>query len=702
MAIQLQEFAKQVLYGTTLEEKLSFPRDEIIDTVPGNAIKTPPSLSRPAHLKLREDGIKASHPSAAKLIDEKERGRLLHFFGNHELLATELMALVLLKFPDAPASFRKGVLDTLKEEQIHTQMYIHRMKQCGVEFGELPLTDYFWKSVSSMEDPLDYVTRLSLTFEQANLDYSREYKKHFQNVGDTATASILDKIYRDEIDHVGFGLKWFRKWKANNKTDWEAFSERLIFPLSPARAKGNHFNSEGRRKTGLDDSFINNLELFSKSRGRTPNVFWFNPDSERFAAQNSSDDFQWGSSKLQNDLEFLPAFLSRKDDVIILRQKPSTAFLKQLQDIGFELPEILLPSTPTEAPSINRKVNELRPWAWTPESISFLGGNFQRASRIPSKDTLWNNTVQQIHSKAWSSHFAKILVVESADTDWLAPANTYGIEVRSLGKIVDLRAYFQSEGYTNIVCKAPFGTAANGNRCLLEGESISQSLEAWITKNLETQKSLIVEPWLDRVFDFSIQFEAKSNGLKTVAYTRLINNHRGQFRGILANGFTKDIDSEIARFLMSPLNGKARIYNWVDKTLKPALNSALQNINFTGPLGIDAFVYRDSKGRLKLKPLVELNPRYTMGRLAHELAEKTAPGALGFFEIINRTQLKKSNSSNFVDFAQKIKEENPILLKENPTARIARGSFPLNDPTSAKSFLAFYHVGKMSAHSALR
>jgi len=171
MAIQLQEFAEQVLFGTTIEAKLSFPREEIIDTMPGHGIVTPRQLTRPKHLMLRDDGVRAKHPSQAKLVDEKERGKLLHFFGNHELLATELMALALLKFPNAPASFRRGLLETLKDEQMHTRLYMHRMEQCGVEFGELPLNDYFWKSVSSMEDPLDYVTRLSLTFEQANLNY---------------------------------------------------------------------------------------------------------------------------------------------------------------------------------------------------------------------------------------------------------------------------------------------------------------------------------------------------------------------------------------------------------------------------------------------------------------------------------------------------------------------------------------------------
>jgi uncharacterized ferritin-like protein (DUF455 family) len=153
MSLQLQDFAKRVLFGTTIEEKLDFPRDEIVDTDRGEAINTPQSLSRPKHLSLRSGDERAAHPRPSQLIDERERGRLLHFFGNHELLATELMALALLKFPEAPKSFRMGLLETLKEEQIHTRIYMHRMKQCGIEFGELPLSDYFWKSVSSMEDP---------------------------------------------------------------------------------------------------------------------------------------------------------------------------------------------------------------------------------------------------------------------------------------------------------------------------------------------------------------------------------------------------------------------------------------------------------------------------------------------------------------------------------------------------------------------
>ncbi|MEM7196545.1 MAG: DUF455 family protein, partial [Pseudomonadota bacterium] len=91
----------------------------------------------------------------AQLGDDKDRGRLLHFFANHELLAAELMALVLLKFPEAPADFRMGVARTLQEEQMHTRLYMKRLRECGVPFGSEPVNGFFWNSVSTMQTPAD-------------------------------------------------------------------------------------------------------------------------------------------------------------------------------------------------------------------------------------------------------------------------------------------------------------------------------------------------------------------------------------------------------------------------------------------------------------------------------------------------------------------------------------------------------------------
>src|SRR6185503_20261557 len=68
---------------------------------------------------------------------------------------------------------------------------------------------------------------------------------------------------------VASGLKWFRRWKNPNESDWAAFCRQLKFPLSPQRAKGVTLNVEGRRDAGLDPAFIAELNVYSQSRGRT-------------------------------------------------------------------------------------------------------------------------------------------------------------------------------------------------------------------------------------------------------------------------------------------------------------------------------------------------------------------------------------------------------------------------------------------------
>ena len=116
--MELREFAERVLFSTSLEEKLQRP-DCITDNRPGSAIVTPTAPGRPRELIFKPTGTaRGEFPGTRHLEQNHERGRLLHFFGNHELLATELMALVLLKFPDAPTAFRKGVFETLRTNRI--------------------------------------------------------------------------------------------------------------------------------------------------------------------------------------------------------------------------------------------------------------------------------------------------------------------------------------------------------------------------------------------------------------------------------------------------------------------------------------------------------------------------------------------------------------------------------------------------------
>src|SRR5438046_841550 len=130
--MELRALAEQILFATSLDEKLR-TTDLVTDERPGSRIIVPKVPGRPAELQFKTQGTgRSEFPGRAQLEKASERGKLLHFFANHELLAVELMALVLLRFPEAPTAFRRGVFQTLKDEQEHTRLYLQRMKECGI------------------------------------------------------------------------------------------------------------------------------------------------------------------------------------------------------------------------------------------------------------------------------------------------------------------------------------------------------------------------------------------------------------------------------------------------------------------------------------------------------------------------------------------------------------------------------------------
>jgi uncharacterized ferritin-like protein (DUF455 family) len=705
--MELREFAERVLFATTLEEKLLRPAD-ITDECPGQSFVTPTAPGRPAVLQFKTTGTaRDSFPGTKNLEQEPERGRLLHFFANHELLATELMALVLLKFPDAPAAFRKGVLQTLKDEQEHTQLYLRRMKECGVHFGELPVSGYFWRSVSMMENPMDYVSSLCLTFEQANLDFARHFAQGFATVGDDATAKLLEKIYRDEIGHVAYGLKWFRRWKNPNESDWEAFCRQLKFPLSPQRAKGITLNVEGRRAAGLDAQFIAELDVFSQSKGRTPNVFVFNPFAEARIAHGKSFNPTKHQAQLAHDLANLPQFLCRQDDIVLVNQKPSVEFLSGIKQAGFALPEFM--ELKNRASLNERKLGRLRPWAWGPDSVELLEPIF--ANLTGEKRTAsgsFNPGIAQLYSKAWSAALLRKILLNTRTPHptcghplpsegrgqgegWLCVENDIGVAIGSLDEVLATIATIRQRGHHKIVIKEVLGLAGSNAMRLFEPE-ILETHQRWIANAIENKNQLVVEPWLERELDFSAQLEMTADGLKLCGYTGLINDAKGQFQGnIAAPGHQKKIPANlIALFPETPDIAQRLHALYAD--IFALLEEELRRANYLGPVGIDAFAYRDADGKVRLKPIVEINLRYTMGRVTVELMKHVASGSHGLFRLVSRKQVLAEGFADFATYAHALTECFPIQLKGDPSPRIGEGMVCLNDPAQAEVCLAVFQV----------
>ena len=257
--MELRDLADRILLSELISEKLRSVDDDPTDSVPGPAHRAA-LPARPPELRFcgRRETPPMPHPDS--LADPRRRAIAHHIMANHELQAVEVMAFVVLAFPEAPPEFRSGLVAIIADEQRHTRLHIDRMGELGLRFGELPVNGYFWNKAQRFETLLDYLAGLPLTFEGRNLDHTLEFEDWFERAGDARSAGVMRAIHRDEIEHVAFGLEWLRRLKAPHQSDWDAYEAALKWPLRPEKACGKRFHREPRLAAGMSPEFVDRLE----------------------------------------------------------------------------------------------------------------------------------------------------------------------------------------------------------------------------------------------------------------------------------------------------------------------------------------------------------------------------------------------------------------------------------------------------------
>ncbi len=274
--MEIRTFGERVLYDAELAAKLAPIEDPVTDLDPGPAVRVA-QPARAANLQFAERRAAPQMPGAGAFADPARRAVAHHIMANHELQALEVMAWVLLAFPEAPPEFRRGLIEIMRDEQRHTRMHAERAETLGLPFGSLPVNCYIWKKAMDFQSPLDYLAGLPLVFEGRNLDHTLEFAEVFSAVGDERSAALMRMIHRDEIGHVHFGIDWLRRLKPADQSDWEAFTSHLHWPLRAEKARGHNFQRAARLSAGLSADFVDRLEHPSSDRppeagGRTPHA----------------------------------------------------------------------------------------------------------------------------------------------------------------------------------------------------------------------------------------------------------------------------------------------------------------------------------------------------------------------------------------------------------------------------------------------
>ncbi|KAK3249712.1 hypothetical protein CYMTET_40872 [Cymbomonas tetramitiformis] len=495
---------------------------------------------------------------------------------------------------------------------------------------------------------------------------------------------------------------------------WWMVDRRAPHPLTTGvRAKPpNSLGMRGEIDEGLE------VTPPSCPRPHQPDLHWFNANCEaQVAAARSLDPAQprldpYLARQFERDLRALPLLYCAAGDLVLLEDAPTAAFLRRLGSLGFPPAEIVRYCSPSESPTVRggaygrealasrdsstcrplrgRVIRNLRPWGWSAEGAAFL--------RAQGPGATWHPAWAELYSKAWSAARLGDFLGSRGDEDreWLCTTKVVGRACRTVEAVERTAAECAEHGHEGrVVIKAAVASSGRGQiHC---GRApLREAQLGWLRKTLAAQGEVVVEPWLDKVADLSLHFDVGVHGeVQVHGWSRFFTGPHGQYRGALVGGrLDSGLEASAKAFLEgngddSGINsageGCARLCR-LGVELATFLGQALHTAGYVGPVGVDTLVYYDVSAtrQLQFKPIVEINPRNTMGRVALRLQSHLRVAAAVWL-IVSRREAELAGYDSIAEWAEHIEHKWPPVMTPDGKS-LSAGAVFTNDPLIAKEF----------------
>ena len=297
-------------------------------------------------------------------------------------------------------------------------------------------------------------------------------------------------------------------------------------------------------------------------------------------------------------------------------------YAERLADAGLPAVELIHPDQNCQVtPNVSV---ELAPWGWSRAAVEFAQ---QTGASVPNVNL---DAVRKANSRGFSFALEQSLAV--------APPGSIRLEssrqlVASIAE--SAAAWGRSPADHHVILKAEFGMSGRERFVLRGDEALTPSVHGWINRRVEQSGVVYLEPWLERVAEFSTHWEiapgeaasdlspASSGCVCFVGLTQLLNTPHGQYSGSRVGATATELpDDELDRLLLA-------IKATAEQAAAPA-----SLFRYTGPVGIDAMIYRDAEGTLQTRPVQDINARWSMGRIALALQQRLAStGCLSLLKI---------------------------------------------------------------------
>jgi len=288
----------------------------------------------------------------------------------------------------------------------------------------------------------------------------------------------------------------------------------------------------------------------------------------------------------------------------------------------------------------------------------------------------WDPGRASWHRKSTALPILRAVLAEQ-DAEWLAPAAVIGRRCTSASEV--------DAAITGaMVIKAELG-AAGRSAVRLDG-ALAPAQQAWLARILRQQGAVVVEPWLPRVLDLSFHFTLTDDGARLEGTTRFFTDSRGQYLGHWLGRLADGLPSPLVRWLHGDGRDSQRMRR-IAVSVGRHCAAALPRLR--GPLGVDVLVYDDGTGP-RLKPIVELNPRWSMGRVALALRGRIANRTPAVFTLLGPPSFAALGIDGPAALPQWA-ASHPVELDRG--GQIRRGLLPLTESSAAQSVVAVLAAG---------
>jgi uncharacterized ferritin-like protein (DUF455 family) len=211
---------------------------------------------RPAHPEL------VSPRNLPKRSSNTPEGRiiLLHAFAHIEFNAINIALDAVYRFRDMPMDYNSDWIKVASDESRHFRLLSNYLETLGSSYGAYPAHNGLWDMVcKTRHDSLHRMALVPRVMEARGLDVTPGMIEKFKQADDSIAVSILQTIYKDEIDHVRIGNCWYQYLCDQQNVDSAETFKRLVKHYLNGKLRGP-FNHPARLEAGFDELELEQLE----------------------------------------------------------------------------------------------------------------------------------------------------------------------------------------------------------------------------------------------------------------------------------------------------------------------------------------------------------------------------------------------------------------------------------------------------------